>query len=285
EVHAAIVTCGRLCPGLNTAIREIVCALYHMYGVTEVLGIDVVELHEMSSENLSTKYCFGPSPGSSEAVMNEEKVMDPPRPKVVDNALELLVHIKALERTSPRGRYEPAFLCPLMLQCLFRSLEKLECYAKASSLFSKFTDDYYNQEGKINGLMGRKEVTYIAILYAFQFWQRTFKVEAPFEKTDTQTLSLKIEVVESLARENFFFLRESFAFDEYSFGKLSDDFSTKKAMLVSKAIMDAFELHPPTDIQFVECASNLSPLFNKDCISRTCSRSKLIEYAEEVSPL
>lgn len=40
EVHACIVTCGGLCPGLNTVIREIVCALYHMYGVTRVLGIE-----------------------------------------------------------------------------------------------------------------------------------------------------------------------------------------------------------------------------------------------------
>ncbi|KAJ0555889.1 putative 6-phosphofructokinase [Helianthus annuus] len=40
EVHACVVTCGGLCPGLNTVIREIVCALYHMYGVTKVLGID-----------------------------------------------------------------------------------------------------------------------------------------------------------------------------------------------------------------------------------------------------
>ncbi|PWA55434.1 hypothetical protein CTI12_AA305800 [Artemisia annua] len=36
EVHAAIVTCGGLCPGLNTVIREIVCALYHMYGAGNV---------------------------------------------------------------------------------------------------------------------------------------------------------------------------------------------------------------------------------------------------------
>lgn len=41
EVHACIVTCGGLCPGLNTVIREIVCALYHMYGVKRVLGIEV----------------------------------------------------------------------------------------------------------------------------------------------------------------------------------------------------------------------------------------------------
>ncbi|XVE97619.1 hypothetical protein REPUB_Repub03eG0034400 [Reevesia pubescens] len=39
EVHACIVTCGGLCPGLNTVIREIVCGLYHMYGVTKILGI------------------------------------------------------------------------------------------------------------------------------------------------------------------------------------------------------------------------------------------------------
>lgn len=41
EVHACIVTCGGLCPGLNTVIREIVCGLYDMYGVTKVLGINV----------------------------------------------------------------------------------------------------------------------------------------------------------------------------------------------------------------------------------------------------
>ncbi|XP_050388011.1 ATP-dependent 6-phosphofructokinase 3-like [Argentina anserina] len=39
DVHACIVTCGGLCPGLNTVIREIVCGLHHMYGVKEVSGI------------------------------------------------------------------------------------------------------------------------------------------------------------------------------------------------------------------------------------------------------
>ncbi|XP_031387963.1 ATP-dependent 6-phosphofructokinase 3-like isoform X2 [Punica granatum] len=40
EVHPCIVTCGGLCPGLNTVIREIVCGLHHMYGVSSVLGIE-----------------------------------------------------------------------------------------------------------------------------------------------------------------------------------------------------------------------------------------------------
>ncbi|KAL2321354.1 hypothetical protein Fmac_030323 [Flemingia macrophylla] len=40
EVQVAIVTCGGLCPGLNTVIRELVCGLNHMYGVKKVLGIN-----------------------------------------------------------------------------------------------------------------------------------------------------------------------------------------------------------------------------------------------------
>lgn len=40
-MHACIVTCGGLCPGLNTVIREIVCGLSYMYGVHKILGIEV----------------------------------------------------------------------------------------------------------------------------------------------------------------------------------------------------------------------------------------------------
>lgn len=37
--RAAIVTCGGLCPGLNSVIKGIVETLHHEYGVTEVYGI------------------------------------------------------------------------------------------------------------------------------------------------------------------------------------------------------------------------------------------------------
>lgn len=40
EVRACIVTCGGLCPGLNTVIREIVCGLWRDYGVRDIVGID-----------------------------------------------------------------------------------------------------------------------------------------------------------------------------------------------------------------------------------------------------
>lgn len=39
EVKAAIVTCGGLCPGLNTVIREVVMQLWFSYGVKEIYGI------------------------------------------------------------------------------------------------------------------------------------------------------------------------------------------------------------------------------------------------------
>lgn len=39
RVHAAIVTCGGLCPGLNDVVRSIVMTLYEQYGVTNVSGV------------------------------------------------------------------------------------------------------------------------------------------------------------------------------------------------------------------------------------------------------
>lgn len=56
DVHACIVTCGGLCPGLNTVIREIVCGLHHMYGVKKVLGIDVSYCCKLSFPKLVWKY-------------------------------------------------------------------------------------------------------------------------------------------------------------------------------------------------------------------------------------
>ncbi|XP_059438582.1 DExH-box ATP-dependent RNA helicase DExH8 [Corylus avellana] len=63
--------------------------------------------------------------------------------------------------------------------------------------------------------------------------------------------------VEKLGSDCFFFLTESFRFDETSFGKLSDSVTTKKPMLVSTPISYVFDLHPPTDIQFGDYATTL----------------------------
>jgi len=39
KCKAAIVTCGGLCPGLNTVVREVIMCLRRQYGVTETYGI------------------------------------------------------------------------------------------------------------------------------------------------------------------------------------------------------------------------------------------------------
>ena len=46
-MRACIVTCGGLCPGINTVIREIVCGLNVMYGVDDILGIEVCLMLEV----------------------------------------------------------------------------------------------------------------------------------------------------------------------------------------------------------------------------------------------
>ncbi|CAN1323391.1 ATP-dependent 6-phosphofructokinase 2 [Linum perenne] len=38
-VRAAIVTCGGLCPGMNTVIREVVFGLWELYGVCQIYGV------------------------------------------------------------------------------------------------------------------------------------------------------------------------------------------------------------------------------------------------------
>jgi len=39
KTRAAIVTCGGLCPGLNTVLRELVVGLHELYGVRDVFGV------------------------------------------------------------------------------------------------------------------------------------------------------------------------------------------------------------------------------------------------------
>ncbi|KAI3800938.1 hypothetical protein L1987_29038 [Smallanthus sonchifolius] len=160
-----------------------------------------------------------------------QKVMDPPRPEVVDDALELLVHIHALEKASLRGRFEPTFYGRLLssFSLSFDASMLILKFGEAGmlregiiigilmdtqplpiirpfgqdALFSKFTDDYYNQNGKLTGIMGRKEVIFMANFCAFQFWQRVFQDNIRLERlkhflnsgetTNTQITCLKIE--------------------------------------------------------------------------------------------
>lgn len=54
EVHAGIVTCGGLCPGLNDVIRSIVRCLWHRYGVRRITGIRFGYQGFLSENNIET---------------------------------------------------------------------------------------------------------------------------------------------------------------------------------------------------------------------------------------
>ena len=54
HVHAGIVTCGGLCPGLNNVIRAIVRALWYRYGVRRITGIRNGYLGFLPEYNLPT---------------------------------------------------------------------------------------------------------------------------------------------------------------------------------------------------------------------------------------
>ncbi|KAL6842227.1 hypothetical protein ACP4OV_027875 [Aristida adscensionis] len=84
EVSAAIVTCGGLCPGLNTVIRELVCGLHDMYGVPSVAGIqggyrgfyarDTVELTPRSVNGIHRR--GGTVLGTSRGGQDTAKIVD-----------------------------------------------------------------------------------------------------------------------------------------------------------------------------------------------------------------
>ncbi|WP_020614411.1 ATP-dependent 6-phosphofructokinase [Sediminispirochaeta bajacaliforniensis] len=54
HVHAAVVTCGGLCPGLNNVVRAIVRCLWYSYGIKRITGIKNGYRGFLSESNFST---------------------------------------------------------------------------------------------------------------------------------------------------------------------------------------------------------------------------------------
>ncbi|KAF5937351.1 hypothetical protein HYC85_024857 [Camellia sinensis] len=132
-----------------------------------------------------------------------QKAMDPPDPEVVEDALSLLDHINALEKTSHRGRYEPTFYGRLLVSFslpfdasmiilkfgdmgMLREGILLGVLMDAQPLpilrpfvqdilYAEYTDCYYSGDEKSTALTGRMEMVFLANLCAFQFWQRVYK--------------------------------------------------------------------------------------------------------------
>ncbi|KAK9086398.1 hypothetical protein Syun_028792 [Stephania yunnanensis] len=133
-----------------------------------------------------------------------ERSMDAPDPEVVEDALNLLVHIQALEKpTIPRGRYEPTFYGRI-LATLSLSFDASVLILKfgeigllregilvgilmdqqplpivhpfgQENLFSEYLDSYFTGDNEDISLPSRREVILMANLCAYQFWQRVLK--------------------------------------------------------------------------------------------------------------
>ncbi|KAJ1402353.1 Zinc finger, CCCH-type [Sesbania bispinosa] len=128
-----------------------------------------------------------------------QKALDPPDPQVVEDALSLLVQMHALEKTPPRGRYEPTFYGRLLasfslsfdasvlvlkfggigmlregiLLGIMMDTQPLPIIHPfgEDELFAKYVDYYYGDQ---TILTGRKEKEFMGNYCAFEFWQHIF---------------------------------------------------------------------------------------------------------------
>ncbi|KAM7277141.1 hypothetical protein ACFE04_019007 [Oxalis oulophora] len=159
------------------------------------------------------------------------RALDPPNPEVVDEALNLLVQMRAVKKLFPRGRYEPTFYGRLLssfplsfdasvlvlkfgeigrlregillgISMDTQPLPILNPFAE-DELFAEYVSCYFNAEGKNTVITGRKEVVLMANLCAFQFWQRVFKdkhrlecLKQLLENYETKELSLLLPKIE-----------------------------------------------------------------------------------------
>ncbi|KAL6505026.1 hypothetical protein OROGR_024843 [Orobanche gracilis] len=138
-----------------------------------------------------------------------QKAMDPPDPDVVDDALDLLVQMRVLEKASLRTRHEPTFYGRLLasftlsfdasvlilkfgeigmihegiLLGILMDLQPLPILRPfgRDNQSMEYTDSYYDGNSKNTGL-GKKEVLYMANFCAFQFWQHAFKDKCRLER-------------------------------------------------------------------------------------------------------
>ncbi|GJU33938.1 ATP-dependent 6-phosphofructokinase 6-like protein [Tanacetum coccineum] len=221
EVHAAIVTCGGLCPGLNTVIREIVCDFYHMYGVTKVLGIDggYRGFYSKNTITLTPKFVNdihkrgGTIIGTSRGGHDKPKIVESIQDRGINQHLD--GHIEEV-----KGMLTD---CGDDMHCQF--LEILR------SLLDSFSQIVHGTVSESNS-----------------------SVDYLIERNDRFKFHLGSIVSIKVYR------------------RVKPDQATR---CIEKD-NERWRTHVTEDKWIAEV---------KDCISRTCSRSKLIEYAEEVSPL
>ncbi|CAH9081302.1 unnamed protein product [Cuscuta europaea] len=215
---------GRTCDG--RVYRLVTRAFYNQFEDFEPPSILRLSLRQQV-----LLLCCAESKAINDPKVLLRKALDPPHPGVVDDALDLLVHIRALRHPSSRSRPEPTFYGRL-LSSFALSFDASVLILKfgaigmlregiilgilldmqphpilrpfgQDSLFMEFIENYFTGDCKSTGLTGKKEVVCMANLCAFLFWQLVFKDKYRLERlqellehagtNETQTLLPKIE--------------------------------------------------------------------------------------------
>ncbi|GMH20442.1 hypothetical protein Nepgr_022283 [Nepenthes gracilis] len=187
---------GRTCDGL---IYRLVTGSF--YGKLQEYEFPAILRLSLRLQVLSI--CCGQSKFINDPKVLLRKALDPPDPEIIDDALNLLVQMKALQKMQPRLRYDPTFYGRL-LASFSLSFDASVLILKFGSvgilregillgilmdtqplpilrpfgqdiLFTEYTDSYYVADGDNAFLTGKKEVAFMANLCAYQFWQRVFK--------------------------------------------------------------------------------------------------------------
>ncbi|GLU16850.1 hypothetical protein SLE2022_332590 [Rubroshorea leprosula] len=170
---------------------------------SELADYECPAILRLSLRQQVLQICCSESKSINDPKVLLRKALDPPDPAVVANALDLLVHLKALVITSPRGRYEPTFYGRLLssFSLSFDAAVLVLRFGEVGMLregivlgvlmdteprpilrpfgddllFTEYVNHYFSGDGNNTALTGRKEVQFMGNLCAFQFWQRVFK--------------------------------------------------------------------------------------------------------------
>ncbi|VFQ78639.1 unnamed protein product [Cuscuta campestris] len=215
---------GRTCDGY--VYRLVTRAFYN-----QLADYEPPSILRLSLRQQILLLCCAESKAINDPKVLLRKALDPPDPDIVDDAMNLLVHIRALQKPSPRSRPEPTFYGRLLASFTL-SFDASVLILKfgaigmlrdgiilgvlldmqphpilrpfgQDSLFMEYIDNYFTVNAKTTGLTGRKEVICMGNLCAFLFWQCVFKDKYRLERlqellkngraNQTQTMLPKLE--------------------------------------------------------------------------------------------
>ncbi|KAG6606962.1 DExH-box ATP-dependent RNA helicase DExH8, partial [Cucurbita argyrosperma subsp. sororia] len=213
---------GRTCDG--QVYRLVPRSFYHKFEDFERPAILRLSLRQQVLLICSTE-----SKAINDPTVLLQKALDPPDGNVVEDALNLLVRMKALKKT-PRGRYEPTYYGSLLASFSLsfdssvlilkfgdigmlhvgillgilmdtQPLPVLRPFGE-NNLYAEYIKSYFDGESIDTIPLGFKEMALIGNLHAFQFWERVYKDKIRVEYLNKLVKSDEIQATTSTPSED-----------------------------------------------------------------------------------